>query len=134
MNVHLEVISYPSNSIKSHIQHCDKSKKGGLRVQSVTEQAGSYGKTHRHRHDANLACTTTSSTSKTAANTRGCGRGGLNDAVTVAQLHHITDALLSLITSEASLLDELLLKDTVLPDVVLDLQANLLFHNQQRFL
>ena len=58
------------------------------------------------------------------AYTRGSSRSGLNNAVTVAQFYTVTDALLSLVASEASLLDELLLKDTVLPDVVLDLQRN----------
>ena len=54
--------------------------------------------------------------------TRGSSRSSLNDTVTVAQLYRVADALLSLVASEASLLDELLLKHTVLPDVVLDLQ------------
>lgn len=58
-----------------------------------------------------------------AANAGSDSRGSLNDAVTVAQLHSVADALLSLVSSEASLLDELLLKDTVLPDVVLDLHG-----------
>lgn len=58
-----------------------------------------------------------------AANTGGCSRGSLNDAVAVAQLHSITDALHGLIAGEPSLLHKLLLKDTVLPDVVLDLQS-----------
>ena len=49
--------------------------------------------------------------------------GCFNDAVTVAQLHSVTDSLLGLIASEPSLLNELLLKHTVLPDIVLDLQS-----------
>ena len=56
------------------------------------------------------------------AHTRGSSWSGLDDAVTVAQLHRVTDALLCLVASEASLLHKLLLKDTVLPDVVLDLR------------
>ena len=58
-----------------------------------------------------------------AANTGGCSRGSLNDAVVVAQLHSVTDALHGLIASEPSLLHKLLLKDTVLPYIVLDLQS-----------
>ena len=65
------------------------------------------------------------------ADAGGRSGSGLNDAVPVAQLHCLTDALLRLIASETSLLDKLLLKDTVFSDIVLDLhQAQMPFSQQ----
>jgi len=58
-----------------------------------------------------------------AADTGGRSRGSLNDAVAVAQLHSVTDALHGLVAGEPSLLHKLLLKDPVLPNIVLDLQS-----------
>lgn len=99
-----------------------KSKKGGLNT--FTDKLRHMAKLPRaDLYDANLA--RTASTCTATAYTGCCSRGSLNDAVTVAQLNNVTDALHGLIASEAGLLDELLLKDAVLPDVVLDLQSSM---------
>lgn len=82
-----------------------------------TPQIGLVGLCYNKHRRGSAPCTA-------AASTGGSGRGGFNDAVTVAQLHSVTDSLHGLIASKPGLLDKLLLKHSVLSDVVLDLYSN----------
>ena len=76
-----------------------------------------------HQHKQTRFITSCLAAVAAAAETGGRSGGSLDNAVAVAQLDGLADTLLGLVASEASFLDELLLKDTVLPDIVLDLHC-----------